>query len=351
MFYNFEKIVLTAARQKFSNMVQKPDIQFDEKKYQEERYFLILRLRFFTVLSVILALILKKMPAGELKTTIAVLTAMSFYIGMFGAFIKLQWNERKMKRLRRGVKRWYAWAKFAEGVKYVCISITKGIRTRRRANAKKLELAECAVANISDMKNIRKDVSEIKDVCQAESIKKDDKILQQEEEILEAKTRITEWQYEISRKEREIALLRQNIQDTDDRLHLLAAQNEQLQLRAEAAEINRGRKADKDIYSLFTDSLPRKSVDSILEFLRDIQEEDKYLTDGYAKRLVLYFCAMSRLRYIEENMSVYARYFFPYSGKSSETSYIKTFNNAKAPILSSSEFDAAIEKIRNIAES
>ena len=41
MFSNFEKIVLTAARQKFSNMVQKPDIQFDEKKYQEERYFLI----------------------------------------------------------------------------------------------------------------------------------------------------------------------------------------------------------------------------------------------------------------------------------------------------------------------
>ena len=47
MFYNFEKIVLTAARQKFSNMVQKPHIQFDEKKYQEERYFLIQRLRFF----------------------------------------------------------------------------------------------------------------------------------------------------------------------------------------------------------------------------------------------------------------------------------------------------------------
>ena len=104
MFYNFEKIVLTAARQKFSNMVQKPHIQFDEKKYQEERYFLIQRLRFFSVLSVILVLILKKLPAGELKTTVTVLAAMSFYIGMFGAFIKLQWNERKMKRLRRGVK-------------------------------------------------------------------------------------------------------------------------------------------------------------------------------------------------------------------------------------------------------
>ena len=53
-------------------MVQKTDIQFDEKKYQEERYFLIQRLRFFTVLSVILVLILKKLPADELKTTVAV---------------------------------------------------------------------------------------------------------------------------------------------------------------------------------------------------------------------------------------------------------------------------------------
>ena len=214
-----------------------------------------------------------------------------------------------------------------------------------------LEIAECAVANISNMDNITKDVSEIKEVCQAESIKKDDRILQQEEEILEAKVKISEWQNEISMKEREIALLRQNIQDTDDRLHVLAAQNEELQLRAEAAEINRGRKAEKDIYSLFTDSRARKSADDILKFLRSVQEEDMYLTDGYAKRLVLYFCAMSRLKYIEENMSVYARYFYPDSGKSNETSYIKTFNNAKAPILSSSELDAAIEKIRNIAES
>ena len=59
--------------------------------------------------------------------------------------------------------------------------MTRGVRAQRRYNAKRLEIAECAVANISNMGNIRKDVSEIKDVCQAESIKKDDRILQQEE--------------------------------------------------------------------------------------------------------------------------------------------------------------------------
>ena len=42
------------------------------------------------------------------------------------------------------------------------------------------------------MGNIRKDISEVKDVSQAESIKKDDRILQQEEEILEAKVKISE---------------------------------------------------------------------------------------------------------------------------------------------------------------
>lgn len=67
--------------------------------------------------------------------------------------------------------------------------MTRGVRAKRRYNAKRLEIAECAVANISNMGNIRKDVSEIKDVCQAESIKKDDRILQQEEEILEAKVK------------------------------------------------------------------------------------------------------------------------------------------------------------------
>ena len=69
-----------------------------------------------------------------------------------------------------------------------------------------LEIAECAVANISNMGNIRKDISEVKDVCQAESIKKDDRILQQEEEILEAKVKISEWQNEIFRKESNSAL-------------------------------------------------------------------------------------------------------------------------------------------------
>ena len=170
--------------------------------------------------------------------------------------------------------------KFAESFKYSIVAMTRGVRAKRRYNAKRLEIAECAVANISNMGNIRKDVSEIKDVCQAESIKKDDRILQQEEEILEAKVKISEWQNEIFRKEREIAQLRQNIQEADNRLHILEEQNQDLQHRAEAAEINRGRKADKDIYSLFTDSLPRKSADSILKFLRDIQEEDMYLTDG-----------------------------------------------------------------------
>lgn len=332
-------------------MVQKPDIQFDEDKYLEKRYSLIWRLRFFTILSIILYSILKKLPPGELKTTVTILTAISFYIGMFGTFIMLELNERKMKRLRRGVKRWYAWAKFAEGIKYSIVAMTRSVRAKRRYNAKQLKIAECAMANISDMKNIREDVSEIKDVYQAESIKKNDRILQQKEEILECKAKITEWGNDILKKESEIALLKQNIQDANSRLHVLEEQNEELQHRAEAAEINRGRKTDKDIYSLFTDTRARKSADSILEFLRDVQEEDKYLTDGYAKRLVLYFCAMSRLKYIEENMSVYARYFYPYSGKSNETSYIKTFNNAKAPILSSPELSAAIEKIRNIVES
>ena len=129
---------------------------------------------------------------------------------------------------------------------------------------------------------------------------------------------------------------------------MLEEQNEKLQLRAKTVETNRGRKTDKDIYSLFADSLTQESVDSLLKFLRNIQEEDKYLLDGYAKRLVLYFYAMIKLKYIEENMSVYARYFYPFSGKTNESSYVKTFNNAKSTVLNSSKLDATIEEIRKI---
>jgi hypothetical protein len=69
------------------------------------------------------------------------------------------------------------------------------------------------------------------------------------------------------------------------------------------------------------------------------------------KRLALYFRALRSLGYIEDNISVYAKYFYPHSGKSNENSYIKTFNNMKALMQGSPLLSSAMSEMKNLVES
>ena len=114
---------------------------------------------------------------------------------------------------------------------------------------------------------------------------------------------------------------------------------------------SRGRKQTKGIESLFINAEALQKIDSILCFLRNIQERDRRMTDGYCKRLALYFCALRSLGYIEDNISVYAKYFYPHSGKSNENSYIKTFNNMKAVMQGSPLLSLAMSEMKNLVES
>jgi hypothetical protein len=131
----------------------------------------------------------------------------------------------------------------------------------------------------------------------------------------------------------------------------LKQENEDLQVQAEAVMASRGRKQTKGIESLFINATALQKMDSILSFLRRIQEQDKRLTDGYCKRLALYFCALRSLGYITDNISVYAKYFYPHSGKNNENSYIKTFNNMKALMQGSPLLSSAMSEMKNLVES
>ncbi len=88
----------------------------------------------------------------------------------------------------------------------------------------------------------------------------------------------------------------------------------------------------------------------ILDFLNKVQEEDKYMSDRYARRLIKYYIALrTKLYYTNASITVYSEYFFPNSGKSNESSYRKTFtNNYNEISLSSPEVSAAVEKIEKL---
>ena len=141
------------------------------------------------------------------------------------------------------------------------------------------------------------------------------------------------------------------IQEATIQYESLKQENANLKVQAEAAMASRGRKQTKGIESLFINAEALQKMDSILCFLRNIQEQDRRMTDGYCKRLALYFCALRSLGYIEDNISVYAKYFYPHSGKSNENSYIKTFNNMKAVMQGSPLLSLAMSEMKNLVES
>ena len=147
-----------------------------------------------------------------------------------------------------------------------------------------------------------------------------------------------------------VAELNLKIQETTTQYESLKKENIDLKVQAEAAMASRGRKQTKGIESLFINADALLKMDSILSFLRSIQEKDKCLTDGYCKRLALYFCALRRLGYVSDNISAYAKYFYPYSGKNNESSYIKSFNNMKAVMQESSLLTSAMSEMKNLVE-
>lgn len=100
-----------------------------------------------------------------------------------------------------------------------------------------------------------------------------------------------------------VAELNLKIQEATTQYESLKKENADLKVQTEAAMASRGRKQTKGIEPLFINANALQKMDSILSFLRSIQEKDKCLTDGYCKRLALYFCALRRLGYVSDNIS------------------------------------------------
>lgn len=83
----------------------------------------------------------------------------------------------------------------------------------------------------------------------------------------------------------------------------------------------------EELMELFTVS--DEKAERIIDFLIRVQKEDKSLSRDYAKRLMQYYIELCSLGILHDNMSAFATYFFPSSGKSSEESYRKALTNAR----------------------
>ena len=73
----------------------------------------------------------------------------------------------------------------------------------------------------------------------------------------------------------------------------------------------------------------KEKSEVVKTFLLKIHNEDKYMSEGYAVRLVKFYQTMLHMGYIENNLTAYAKFFFDYSESKSLESYIRTFRNSK----------------------
>jgi hypothetical protein len=220
---------------------------------------------------------------------------------------------------------------------------------------KETERAEYA-AKLAETKGVADlEIASLREKLNQIMAEKDRKILELESEVTIVKADLEDitakYKEEADAMVAKTAELNLKIQEATIRYESLKQENEDLQVQAEAVMASRGRKQTKGIESLFINATALKKMDSILSFLRRIQEQDKRLTDGYCKRLALYFCALRSLGYITDNISVYAKYFYPHSGKNNENSYIKTFNNMKALMQGSPLLSSAMSEMKNLVES
>lgn len=127
-------------------------------------------------------------------------------------------------------------------------------------------------------------------------------------------------------------------------------QMQTIQSKSQRTIVKKGRTAVPDLYSLMK-NLPQEKIDIIINYLLRVQAEDRGLVDGYATRLCIYYCALCRLGYMDDNISAFSRYLFPTSGKSNESSYRRTLSNTKTAVQNSVNLEEAEEHINKLINS
>ena len=333
-------------------MVRKPDFSKEREEYFKVRAD-IRRCCLFTLAAMAVVLLITKyftLPKF-LNLIIGILSIVLFLVMIASVFL-LWYQNYRFKRLVEGRELWYFWARIGDGIYYFFVAMTRRIRAERRAKDKAYETS---VQTASKIDRIVHSVSNVEVDITAQMREKNEII----HKLNEDKSRLTaELEYMTAKYTAEAdnmvaktAELNLKIQEATIRYESLKQENEDLQVQAEAVKACRGRKQTKGIESLFVNSMAFQKMDSILSFLRIIQEQDKHLTDGYCKRLALYFCALRHLGYITDNITVYAKYFYPHSGKDNVESYIKTFNNQKVAMQESDLLTSAISEMQNLVES
>ena len=126
-----------------------------------------------------------------------------------------------------------------------------------------------------------------------------------------------------------------------------------LELHIEKIETTRKNEAGvgrqkEEFQNLF--KIPKEKVDIIIKFLLNVQGEDAQLKRNYALRLMSYYVALCSLGFINDNLTAFANFFFPYSGKQSLESYRKILGNTRTKANKSKEIDRMKAELQNLVK-
>lgn len=164
---------------------------------------------------------------------------------------------------------------------------------------------------------------------------KDRKILELESEVTIVKANLEDitakYKAEADAMVAKTAELNMKIQEATDKVAELEEKNKALLSESSVLHEAVSRKITRrteTIDEILRGKAKEKS-EVVKTFLLKIHNEDKYMSEGYAVRLVKFYQTMLHMGYIENNLTAYAKFFFDYSESKSLESYIRTFRNSK----------------------
>lgn len=311
-------------------MVKKPDFSKEREEYFKVRAA-IRRCSLFTLAAMAVVLLITKyftLPKF-LNLIIGILSIVLFLVMIVSVFL-IWYQNYRFKRLAEGRELWYFWARIGEGIYYFFVALTRRIRAERRAKEKEYETS---VQTISKIDRIYRGMSKVEEgIC--DHMENKDRTISN---LNEDKLRLTaELEYMTAKYKAEAdamvaktAELNLKIQEATDTVCELEEKNGILLSESNLLHEMVGRKNTRKAHTIddILKGKAKEKAEDIKTFLFKIWNEDKYMPEGYAVRLVEFYQTMLHMDYIENNLTAYARFFYENSDSKSFDSYVKTFRN------------------------
>lgn len=311
-------------------MVKKPDFSTEREEYFKVRTA-IRRCCLFTLAAMAVVLLITKyftLPKF-LNLIIAILSIVLFLVMIASVFL-LWYQNYSFKRLVEGRELWYFWARIGDGIYYFFVAMTRRIRAERRAKDKAYETS---VQTASKIDRIVHSVSNVEVDITAQMREKNEIIHKLNEDKLRLTTELeymtAKYKAEADDMVAKTAELNLKIQEATDTVSELEAKNDTLLSESNKLRETVGRKITRKALTIddILKGKAKEQAEDIKTFLFKIWNEDKYMPEGYAVRLVEFYQTMLHMDYIENNLTAYARFFYENSDSKSFDSYVKTFRN------------------------